>query len=130
MKFSKKAEYGLRTMANLAKVYPQKKSLNDISQEERISLKFLEQVMSALKKSGLVISYKGTYGGYVLQKRPTKIRVGEIVELLEGKIAPMECVGKKCLFEHKCPTVNIWRELAKKINQTLYAIKLSDLVKK
>jgi Rrf2 family protein len=128
MKFSTRAGYGLRAMVNLAKNYPRQESLQKISQKEGISFKYLEQLFRTLKKNKLIFSQQGREGGYVLAKNPKVIRVGEIIEILEGPIVPMECASKKCQSGCFCASSIVWLKLQQQIKKTLYAIKLSDLI--
>lgn len=127
MQFSTKAEYGLKAMINLANAYPNQKNSKEISEEESISNKYLERLLSVLKKEQLVQSSKGKSGGYTLVRKPNLIKVGEIVEILDGPISPMKCVGSFCAIEHKCPSSAVWNKVAEQVKQTLYKIKLSDL---
>ncbi len=129
MKFSTRAGYGLRAAVNLAKNYPQQKSLQEISKEEGISLKYLEQLFRTLKKNKLVVSQKGREGGYILAKNPKLIRVGEIIEILEGPIVPMECASGKCDTKCSCASSIVWTKLQTQIKKTLYSMKLKDLIK-
>lgn len=129
MKFSTRAEYGLKAMANLAKDFPEQKVLKQISKEENISVKYLERLIGELRNKNLVRSQKGKNGGYVLSKNPRQIRVGEIVEILDGPISPMKCVGKFCALENRCSSSFVWTKVGAQIKKTLYAIKLSDLTK-
>lgn len=129
MKFSTKAEYGLKAMTNLAQCFPEQKTIGDIAKEENISQKYLERLMGLLRNGGVVQSAKGKLGGYVLDRNPKKIAVGEIIELLDGEIAPMRCVGKFCASEHKCPSSIVWNKLGVQIKKTLYDIKLNTLIK-
>ncbi|HEX7586310.1 MAG TPA: Rrf2 family transcriptional regulator [Patescibacteria group bacterium] len=129
MKFSTRAEYGLKAMANLAKDFPAQKTVKDISKEENISVKYLERLIGELRKKNLVTSQRGKNGGYVLGKNPKNIRVGEIVEILDGPISPMKCVGKFCALEHRCSSSFVWTKVGAQIKKTLYSIKLSELIK-
>ena len=129
MKFSTRAGYGLRAAVYLAKIYPRQKSLQEISKEEGISLKYLEQLFRALKKSKIVTSQKGREGGYVLAKDPKIIKVGEIIEILEGPIVPMECASGKCDAKCSCASSIVWTKLQTQIKKTLYGIRLKDLIK-
>jgi len=129
MKFSTRAEYGLKAMANLAKDFPAQKTVKDISREEKISAKYLERLMGELRNRKLVKSHKGKSGGYVLARKPSAIRVGEIVEVLDGPIAPMKCVGKFCALKRECSSNFVWMKVGEQIKKTLYDIKLSDLIK-
>lgn len=128
MKFSTKAEYGLKAMVNLASYFPAFRSINDISREENISFKYLERLAGELRKKKIVKSRKGKNGGYILARSPDKIKVGEIIEILEGSFNPMGCESKKC-FSRQCRQRKVWTELEKQIRKTLYGIKLSDLMK-
>ena len=129
MKFSTKAEYGLKAIVNLAQCFPKQKTIKDIAAEEEISQKYLERLLGNLRDGGVVESSKGKLGGYMLSKNPKKILVGEVIEILDGEIAPMRCVGKFCAAEYKCPSSIVWNTLGQQIKKTLYNIKLSDLIK-
>jgi Rrf2 family protein len=129
MKFSTKAEYGLKAMTNLAQCYPDQKTIGEIAKEENISQKYLERLMGLLRNGEVVQSAKGKQGGYTLSRDPKKIPVGEIIEILDGEIAPMRCVGKFCASEHKCPSSTVWNMLGIQIKKTLYGIKLNTLIK-
>jgi len=126
MKFSTKAEYGLRAMANLASAFPEVKNIKKISEEEGISLKYLERLIGVLRNSKLVKSYKGKKGGYVLAEKPERIRVGDIIKILEGPVVPMKC--ESCGMEGKCSSSFVWIKLGKEIKKTLNSIKLSQLI--
>jgi Rrf2 family transcriptional regulator, cysteine metabolism repressor len=129
MQFSTKAGYGLRAMTNMAKCFPEQKTIKEIAKEENISQKYLERILGILNKNNLVTSHKGKSGGYVLAKNPKKINAGEIIETLEGTIAPMRCVGKFCSAKSKCPSSIVWNKLGIQIRKTLYNIKLRELIK-
>lgn len=128
MKFSTKAEYGLRATVYLAKNYPYLRSIQEISSEEKISAKYLEQIFNSLRRAKLVLSQKGKSGGYTLSRDPKEIRVGEIVETLEGKIEPTKCNSLACKNSN-CTSKKVWVKLSQEIKKTLDNIKLSDLIK-
>lgn len=129
MKFSTRAEYGLKAIINLANAYPEQKSISEIAKEENISLKYLERLMGEFRKSNLVRSSKGKAGGYALIKKPSQVAVGEVIEIVEGPISPMKCVGSACALRHKCPSGRVWVKLGAQIKKTLYGIKLNTLIK-
>jgi len=129
MRFSTKAEYGLKAMTNLAQCFPKQKTIGEIAKEENISQKYLERLMGILRDGEVVNSSKGKQGGYALARDPKKIPVGEIIELLDGEIAPMRCVGKFCSAKNNCPSSIVWSKLGIQIKETLYNIKLNNLVK-
>jgi Rrf2 family protein len=115
-------------MSNLAHSFPQKKNIKEISSEEGISVKYLERLMSKLKKGGLVKSLRGKDGGYVLARKTEKITAGEIIEILEDSIAPIKCIEGGCASNCHCSSSLVWLKLRKQIEKTLYEIKLSDLI--
>ena len=107
MKITKRGEYALRALLALASKYPQAKlSLRQISKEERLPVKFLEQIMMTLKQARLVQSTKGKHGGYLLARAPSKIMLGEIIRTIDGPLAPLETgeeIRKKIQKEERHP---------------------------
>lgn len=126
MKFSTKAEYGLKAIVNLAGSYPQVKSIKTISDEEMISLKYLERLMGTLREKGLVKSLKGKNGGYELIDKPENITAGNVIEALDGPIEPMGCSGSGC--SKNCPSSKVWMQLEKQMKKTLNEVTLGSLI--
>ena len=132
MRFSTRTEYGLRAILRVASSGKKPYSLAKISRLEGISLSYLEKLFVKLKKGGFVESTRGMKGGYVLKRPASKIRVNEVIEVLEGSLAPFYCVdfkGKKYACQQKCLTQKVWRRLYQEIYQTLNSITLKDLIK-
>ena len=139
MIFSSKAEYGVRLMVELGRQNPeQPTSLKAIADAEGLPLAYLEQVVARLKKAGLVASRRGARGGYLLARPPEEIRMAEVVEALEGSIAPIECISqgadgrlvcaRESDPEHVCAAKALWTRVRISIVRTLEQTKLSDLV--
>ena len=107
MKITKRGEYALRTLLALAFVYGQRTlSLREISECERLPVKFLEQIMMVLKRSDLVLSTKGKHGGYALSRSPQEIMVGEIIRVVDGPLAPIgnaKEVARQIIREERHP---------------------------
>jgi len=109
--------------------------LRKVSKDEEIPFNFLEKIFLELEKSGLVKAKKGAKGGYFLAKNPKKIKVGEIIKVLEGTISPVFCVAKEkdkrfiCPRREICLAKNLWLELQKSLTSTLNSISLADLIK-
>src|SRR5256885_6720203 len=92
MIFSAKAEYGVRLMVELGRQQPDSPtSLKAIAEAEGLPLAYLEQVVARLRKAGLVMSARGAHGGYWLARPAEEIAMHDVVQALEGAIAPMEC---------------------------------------
>jgi len=133
MRISTRSRYGTRLMLELALNYGNEPVfLKDIAKNEEISEKYLSQIIIPLKAKGLVTSFRGMNGGYVLARPPSQITIREIVELLEGKLELLNCIGNPstCSRVSICATRDIWDLLGEKISQTLESVTLEDLVKK
>jgi Rrf2 family protein len=128
IKISKRAQYGMRAMAYLAKNYKAKKvcSVNLISEDESIPFEFLEKIIIQLEKAKLVKATKGIKGGYVLAKTPNKISANDIVSILEDNQKPVDCAF--CGRKAKCMTKNVWLKIGIALNKTLKSITLKDLI--
>jgi Rrf2 family transcriptional regulator, cysteine metabolism repressor len=140
MMFSTKAEYGVRVMAHLASHDDGRPvSLGAIADSEGLPLAYLEHLVQRLRKAGLVESRRGAHGGYTLARPPERISMAEVVEALEGEIAPIECISADadgalvCTHEaatdRACPTKLLWTRVQGSIVGTLQEMTLSDLVR-
>jgi len=132
MKISTRSRYGLRLMTVLAHRYGTGLiHLKDIAAQEKISEKYLSQLILPLKASGLVRSGQGAWGGYMLAKPPNQITLREIVEPLEGGVRVTECARNAsfCNKAEVCEARGVWTVLENKIIDTLDNIKLSSLIK-
>jgi Rrf2 family cysteine metabolism transcriptional repressor len=137
--FSSKAEYGVRLMVELGRQDPdQATSLKAIAEAERLPLAYLEQVVARLKKAELVMSARGAHGGYWLARPAEQITMDEVVQALEGTIAPMDCFLTEhtervlCSHEpdagHHCATKLLWMRVQGGIARALQTTTLADLV--
>ena len=132
MKISTRARYGTRLMLELGLYYGKAPIfLKDIARREEISEKYLSQIIIPLKAQGLVSSFRGAKGGYLLSKPPSQITIKEIVEILEGGLNLLRCVRDLSVRHRasKCATRDVWGLLEDKITNTLSSITLEDLVK-
>lgn len=140
MMFSTKAEYGVRVMVELARRsgVAEPVPLAEIAEHDGMPLAYLEHLVARLRKAGLVDSRRGSRGGYLLARSPTEITMAEVVEALEGSIAPIECISQAsdgsivCSREsdpgHVCPTKLLWTRVRGAIVRTLQDTTLADLV--
>ncbi len=108
MRLSKRGEYGLRAMIRLAEPAKDDNSpvmiqIKEISQRERISSKFLEQILLTLKNAGLLHSKMGVSGGYYLARPASEITLGQIFRVLDGPVAPINCVSQMAYEPCGCP---------------------------
>jgi Rrf2 family protein len=137
--FSSKAEYGVRLMVELGRQEPeQPTSLKAIAEAEGLPLAYLEQVVAKLRKAGLVRSARGAHGGYWLARPAEDITMDEVVQALEGAIAPMECFVAeptvRVLCSHGpdhgrgCATKLLWTRVQGGIIRSLQHTTLAELV--
>src|SRR4051812_30460618 len=106
MKLSKNGEYALRSLINLgiaAEVGRMLVQVSELAENEQLPVKFLEQIMQALKEAGLVISVRGKFGGYRLAKPARRITIGQVVRLIDGPLAPIGCVSQSAYEKCTCP---------------------------
>lgn len=133
MKFSTKGRYGLRAMIDLT-VYAKagQVALNSIADRQNISLNYLEQVFSALRKSGLVKSIKGAQGGYMLAKSPQHTTAGEILRVLEGSLSVIdedETDFSRETAIRSCIRTCIWEKMDEAINSYVDSVTLEELAR-
>ena len=106
MKLSKKGEYALRSLINLGIAAEMKRKLvqvSELAENEQLPVKFLEQILQALKEAGIVASQRGKFGGYRLARPAAKIFIGEVVRLIDGPLAPIGCVSQTAYEPCTCP---------------------------
>ncbi len=133
MKISTKGRYGLRALIDLAQYSEiEPVSINNIAARQGISERYLEQLMTLMKKAGLIKSIRGAGGGYVLAKDMSEISVGDVLRALEGSLEPVECTAFRpedsCEAAGGCVTKYVWQRINESINQTVDEISIRQLV--
>jgi len=133
MKLSTKGRYGSRAMLDLAAKYGHGPVMvKDIAVRQELSEKYLEQILSELRKAGMVISVQGKNGGFQLARAPEKITLLDILKVLEGGLAPVHCVEDEsvCVRSGKCIMRDVWESLRKSSVKILGGLTLKDLLVK
>jgi Rrf2 family protein len=133
VKLSARARYGTRALLELALHWGEKPVLlKDIAQRQQIPLPYLEHLIGPLVQAGIVKSTRGARGGVSLLKPPEEVILSEVIQLLEGSIAPLGCVDapETCPRSDLCVTHDIWGEVKEAISKVLESITLQDLVKR
>ena len=134
MKLTTKGRYAVMALADLAKFDNEKPvSLRDISLRQGISLLYLEQIFSKLKRNNIVRSVRGVNGGYVLKSTPNEIKLATIFSAVNEEIKTVQCKKeskKSCNGKtSKCITHNLWDELEMHIQNFFNKKNLGDLIK-
>ncbi len=127
-----KGRYALRVMLDLAQ-HPDEGfvSLKTVAERQGISMKYLEMIVSSLKKGELLESTRGKEGGYRLSRSPAAYSVGEILRCLEDNLAPVACIRDgeiQCEKAAACMTLPMWKELDDITNAYLDSVSLRDLL--
>ena len=133
MKLSTKGRYATRALLDLALHQGEVPvTLKDIAERQQISLRYLEHLVTPLIAAGMVRSIRGPKGGVSLVKAPNEVRLSEIIQLLEGSVAPVECVDNPgiCRRSEFCVTRDIWGELKKAVSGVLESTTLQDLIER
>ena len=132
MKLTTKSRYAVTAMLDIA--YHDKGnpiSLPEIADRQNISLSYLEQLFSRLKRSGLVESIKGPGGGYMLSKDADKIVISEVIQAVDEDLETTACNGKSnCHNNHQCISHNLWQDLGVEIKNFLSDITLQQVISK
>ena len=134
MRLTTKGQYAVRALVTLMILGDDGPvTLKEISETEDISLNYLEQLFSKMRKGKIVKSIKGPGGGYVLARDSRDIKVGEVIEVVEESISPVACVDDGpqaqscCDRSHKCTTQWLWAELGLRIKDFLNSVTIHDL---
>jgi Rrf2 family transcriptional regulator, cysteine metabolism repressor len=133
VKLSTKARYAVRAMIELSREYGKGPlQLRMIAKRQDISDKYLEQVLSPLRVNGLVLTQKGSRGGYVLSRAPEEITLYDVVHIVEGSLAPVDCVDNNeiCPRKDLCVTRDVWSKLKEVIIRELKSVNLAELAAK
>jgi Rrf2 family protein len=133
IRLSTKGRYGTRLMLNLAQHWGNGKRtviLRDVSTDENISIRYLEQIVIPLKINRLVKSIRGAGGGYALARDPGEIKLGEILHALEGSCCLVECIEDPdfCDRLETCPTFDVWKGASEMLKNYFDRITLRDIV--
>lgn len=132
MKISTKGRYALRMLIELA-LHQEDEfvSLKEISENQGISKKYLEQIVPMLNKSGILRTNRGNKGGYMLAKSPSECKVGEVLRATEGSLASVACLEHErndCPRAGICPTLFVWEGLNKAVTDYLDSISIQDII--
>ena len=134
MKVSTRGEYGVRAMVALAHHFGQGPvSVAEVAKESSVPTAYLEQLIAPLRRAGLVESTRGAKGGYRLSRSPELVKVGEVYRVMEGPVAPMDCVSENeadqtCPLIDGCETRPVWLKVRDSIVEALDSTTLADLI--
>ena len=134
---STKGRYALRVLTDLAEQEAKNKDtqrtpLKEIAERQGISQKYIEAIMTLLSKNGFVDAVHGKGGGYKLNRKPEEYKIGDILRVTEGTLAPVACLEKNadaCPREKECRTIKMWTKLDDLIENYLDSVTIKDLMR-
>jgi Rrf2 family cysteine metabolism transcriptional repressor len=133
MKLSTRGQYATRALLDLALHQDEAPILlKDISRRQQISQRYLEHLITPLITAGIIATTRGPKGGISLVRPPEEIGLDEVIQLLEGAIAPVECVNNPdtCIRSRSCATREVWDELRQTMTGFLQSITIRDLMER
>lgn len=134
MRITYKGDYALKTILDLALHYGNSPvTIPVLSQRADIPVKFLEQILLDLKRGGFVESRRGKEGGYLLSRKPSAIKLGDVIRFIDGPIEPIACAGKNykgCSDIYKCALRSVWQDVYRATAEIIDKTTFEDLAKK
>ncbi|MBI2848505.1 MAG: Rrf2 family transcriptional regulator [Chloroflexi bacterium] len=133
MKISARSDYGVRALTDLALHYGKGPiPSNEIATRQAIPEPYLDQLMTVLRKAGLIRSIRGPAGGHVLAKPPAEIALSEVINILEGSMAPIACAEETtdCPHINTCVQREVWLKVKEGTQQVLSNITIADIAAK
>jgi len=134
MRISKKTEYALRALVAIAR-QPRSWAIQELSRQEKIPIKFLEQILLTLRHAGILASKRGIGGGYTLLRAPGEITLREVIRVLDGPLAPVACAAEDpaerctCPNPQTCPVRLMMTEVRVDIGRILDSRTIEDMVR-
>jgi Rrf2 family transcriptional regulator, cysteine metabolism repressor len=130
---SQKCQYAIRAVFELAKKHNQGPiKISEIADTQSIPLRFLEVILSQLRRAGFVQSRRGAEGGYILARHPDKVTVGEIMQFMDGPLVPVACMtdksAKGCSLHGKCVFIGMWKRAEKAVSDVYNLTSFQNLV--
>lgn len=136
MRISAKGEYAAKAVLYLSLKYPQVVKIHEIAESHNIPVKYLEHILLALKKAGVLESRRGVHGGYTLGRPPQQISVGEVLKVVDGKFSQASCIEVSLREHYACPDSNscglkqLWQQVQGAVEEILYRTSFEEVRKR
>jgi Rrf2 family transcriptional regulator, cysteine metabolism repressor len=127
-----RADYGARAVLDLAQRYGSGLTQSaEIAARQRIPESYLEQLLAALRKAGIVRSVRGPGGGHELARPPAEVSLGDVLDVLEGVQTPSSCLDDgRCTVSDACVLVDVWRELTESYQHIVHNLTMDELLRR
>lgn len=135
MRISAKGEYAAKAVLYLSDRYPDVVTIHEVAESHQIPVKYLEQILLALKRAELLESRRGVRGGYTLAREPARISVGEVLRAVDGRFSRTHCLESEKCATHACVEANgcglrgVWKNLEEAVDQVLFGTSYADIGK-
>lgn len=136
MRISAKGEYAAKAVLYLSLKYPKVVTIHEVARQHSIPLKYLEHILLALKKAGLLESRRGVRGGYKLSRPPEKISVGEVLRVVDGKFSQSSCLEVDLRSHYSCPESDscglkqVWQDVQQAVERILFETTFDEVRKR
>jgi Rrf2 family cysteine metabolism transcriptional repressor len=136
MRISAKGEYAAKAVLYLSLHYPEVVTIHQVAENHKIPIKYLEHILLALKRAGLLESRRGVRGGYTLARPPEKISVGEVLRVVDGKFSQASCIELDLKSHYACPEMNscglkqVWQDVQGAVEKILFETTFDEIRKR
>lgn len=133
MKLSMRSDYGARAIIDLARHFGEGPVQSaEIAERQAIPEAYLEQLLTTLRKAGLIRSVRGPHGGHELARHPSAMTFGEVIEALEGPFMPLDCLEDPsgCQISRTCGMRDVWFQVQEAASRALNSTTIEDLVER
>ena len=136
MRISAKGEYAAKAVLYLSLHYPGVVTIHEVAKSHRIPVKYLEHILLALKKAGLLKSRRGVRGGYTLARPPEEISIGEVLRVVDGKFSQSSCIEVDLRHPYACPESNscglkqVWQDVQDAVEKILFETTFDQVCKR
>lgn len=133
MRISAKGEYAAKAVLYLSLRYPNIATIHEVAEGHHIPLKYLEQILLALRKNGLLESRRGVHGGYTLARPPERISVGEVLRAVDGRFSQTACLRGESDDHYACPEAEacglrqLWEQIQESVDRTLFETSFAEI---
>jgi Rrf2 family cysteine metabolism transcriptional repressor len=136
MRISAKGEYAAKAVLYLSLRYPSVVTIHEVAEGHRIPLKYLEQILLALKKKGMLESRRGVHGGYTLARSPEYISVGEVLRAVDGSFSETGCLRGQMDDSYSCPEAGscglrqLWGNVQETVDKLLFETTFAEVCRR
>ncbi len=136
MRISAKGEYAAKAVLYLSLKYPEVVTIHEVARRHNIPVKYLEHILLALKRAGLLESRRGVRGGYTLARQPESISMGEVLRVVDGQFSQSSCIEVDLGHPYACPESDtcglkqVWQDVQEAVEKILFETNFAELCRR